>query len=56
MKIAARQNREILRILQEANFKCTKLEAENAKLSGELQRERHFNERRMRRSTSDHTK
>ena len=51
MKIAARQNREILRILQEANLKAQTLAEENARLKGELQREYVFGERRMRRST-----
>jgi len=51
MKIAARQNREILRILQEANLKAQTLAEENARMKGELQREYVFGERRMRRST-----
>jgi len=51
MKIASRQNREILRILQEANLKATTLAEENARMKAELQREYVFGERRMRRST-----
>ena len=52
MKLAATQNREILRILQEANVKAQRLEKENAELRAELQRCNHFNDRRMRRSTA----
>ena len=51
MKIASRQNREILCILQEANLKATTLAEENARMKAELQREYVFGERRMRRST-----
>ena len=37
MKLAASQNREILRILQEANVKAQRLEKENSELRAELQ-------------------